>query len=86
MQTNTKTPAVIDSGGLFTKVGIAGESSPSDIFPTVVGRFRSVNALAPLADLSPQPFIGEEAVSKRGICRVTRPVVEKFPLNLQIFI
>ncbi|MFX0092632.1 MAG: actin, cytoplasmic 2 [Candidatus Hodarchaeota archaeon] len=70
-------PLIIDNGSDTTKCGYAGDNHPRSIFPTLVGygRGRSIMGDVNLPpDYVPEYYIGEEAMSLRGILRFDFPV------------
>ncbi|KAJ8738056.1 hypothetical protein PYW08_000651 [Mythimna loreyi] len=63
---------VLDAGSQNLKAGFAGEPSPRAMLPTTVARFRRGGLL----DGIPIVYCGDEAIMKRGICKMTWPVQE----------
>ena len=63
-------PLVIDNGSGKIKAGFAGEDFPRAIFPSVVGRPRTKGATEDNEDV----ICGEEALSKRGLLTIKRPI------------
>eukprot|EP00029_Vermamoeba_vermiformis_P001379 TRINITY_DN11550_c0_g1_i1.p1 TRINITY_DN11550_c0_g1~~TRINITY_DN11550_c0_g1_i1.p1 ORF type:complete len:380 (-),score=62.30 TRINITY_DN11550_c0_g1_i1:25-1164(-) len=64
-------PLVIDNGSYDIKAGFAGDDNPRAVFPSAVGR-RRPGAMVGLCDRS--HFVGDEAVTKRGILNITFPI------------
>ena len=58
---------VIDNGSGLTKAGFGGQDAPSVVFPSVVGVPRHQH------DMS-NPYLGQEALDKRGILSIKYPV------------
>ena len=59
------TTIVIDNGSGLSKIGFGGDDAPRSVFPTIVGRPRSD---------AQDVFIGNNAVSRRGILNLNRPI------------
>lgn len=70
---------VIDVGSHTTKAGLAGDEEPRAVFPTVVARPREQCVTAGVAPKA--AFVGDEAVSKRGILTPTKPVEDGVVTN-----
>ena len=63
---------VIDNGSCLMKVGFAGDDAPRAVFPTVVGRPRVQGVMVGMTQRD--TYVGKEAVSKRGILSIRRPI------------
>eukprot|EP00732_Lithocolla_globosa_P002592 Lithocolla_globosa_v1_NODE_1746_length_2364_cov_123.437419.p1 type:complete len:371 gc:universal NODE_1746_length_2364_cov_123.437419:1494-382(-) len=71
MDNDVSNAVVIDHGSFSCKVGFAAESKPRAYIPSVVGNvFPTVMA----GMLHKDCFVGEEALNKRGILRIRRPI------------
>eukprot|EP00927_Polykrikos_kofoidii_P006856 TRINITY_DN12785_c0_g1_i2.p1 TRINITY_DN12785_c0_g1~~TRINITY_DN12785_c0_g1_i2.p1 ORF type:complete len:379 (-),score=65.13 TRINITY_DN12785_c0_g1_i2:214-1350(-) len=68
-----KTTVVIDAGSGSCRAGFAGEEVPRFVFPTMVGRPRTSNVMA--GTNAQKFYVGEEAQQRRGICKVSYPIV-----------
>ncbi len=71
MEAATK-PIIIDNGSGMTKMGLGGETMPRAVFPTLVGKPRVTGGMPALGRKS--EYIGEEAMSKKGILTLEFPV------------
>lgn len=68
-----KQALVIDNGSGVMKAGLAGEDSPSLIFPSFVGRAKHQKVL-PGSMHEPDYYVGNEAEQNRGLLRLRRPL------------
>ena len=65
-------PLIIDNGSGVCKAGKSGEDNPRSVFPSIIGRPRVKNVIVGLE--SKDVYIGEEAMQKRGILKITYPI------------
>ncbi|MFX1298620.1 MAG: hypothetical protein ACFFD2_27645, partial [Promethearchaeota archaeon] len=66
----TSIPVIIDSGSGFTKIGLANESAPTFIFPTLIGYPRSDANVNEMNEY----YIGEDAVQQRNLLNLVYPI------------
>jgi len=67
-----KPTVIIDNGSGHVKAGIAGLEVPSSVFPALVGRPKHETAMA--GTEKRDYYMGEEALSKRGVLTLNYPV------------
>ena len=72
---------VIDNGSWTIKAGFAGGDTVRAVFPSVVGRPRNKGAPAEGASSKDVVFCGDEALSKRGVLAVKRPIESGVVVN-----
>ena len=65
---------VLDNGSGMVKAGIAGEDSPSCVFPAVVGRPKHTQSMQGVATKA--EYIGEEAIAKKGVLELKYPIAK----------
>ena len=63
------TTIVVDNGSSLIKAGFSGEEAPKAIFPSIVGRPKNIAALVGVE--SKDAYVGEYALSKRGILNIS---------------
>ncbi|XP_015229704.1 PREDICTED: actin-like [Cyprinodon variegatus] len=65
-------PLIIDNGSGFTKAGFSGDDFPCAVFPSAVGRPR--NQILAVGGGQRENFVGNEALSHRGILSIKNPI------------
>lgn len=66
-------PLVFDNGSYMMKAGFAGDDAPRAVLPTIVGRPRDVGAILMAGIAHKNAYVGDDAVSKRGLLDMQRP-------------
>jgi len=65
------THLVFDNGSGMVKAGFAGDDAPRAVFPAVIGRPKH---RACMIGVQKSDYIGDEAMAKKGILKVTYPI------------
>jgi actin-related protein len=66
------TPIVCDNGSGMVKAGFSGEDAPRSVFPSVIARPKTNQAL--LGGARREFFVGDDAMRMRGVCRLSYPI------------
>jgi actin-related protein len=81
------TTVIIDVGSDLTKAGLAGESKPKIVVPTVIGTIKRPNAVRGPMWIG-KKYAGDEAIEKKLLCDMSSPVqrgvITNFD-NLEVF-
>jgi actin, other eukaryote len=63
---------VCDNGSGMVKAGFSGDDAPRCVFPSIVGRPKTEQAMMGAA--KKDHFIGDDAQARRGICQIRYPI------------
>ena len=72
MEGEEKQAIVVDNGSGMVKAGHAGDDAPRSVFPSIVGRPKTEQAM--LGAAKKEYFIGDDAQAKRGILLIKYPI------------
>ena len=67
-------PIIVDIGEASCKVGIAGEMTPREKFPTIVGREKYQSVMVDTSDRVRSAYVGNDAQSMRGVLKIIYPL------------
>jgi actin-related protein len=73
MEGETPNAVVIDNGSGMCKAGVGGEDAPTVCFPSITGRYKG-EGHAMIGVDNKDIFIGEEALAKKGILKLSYPI------------
>jgi len=65
-------PIVCDNGSGMVKCGFSGDDAPRSVFPSIVGRPKTEQAM--LGAAKKDMFVGDDAQAKRGVLQIRYPI------------
>lgn len=67
-----KAPVVCDNGSGMVKAGFSGDDAPRAVFPSIVGRPKTQQAM--VGGAQKDYFVGDDAQAKRGVLSIRYPI------------
>jgi len=65
-------PIVCDNGSGMVKAGFSGDDAPRSVFPSIIGRPKTEQAM--LGAAKKDFFVGDDAQAKRGVLKIAYPI------------
>ena len=72
MDNEEQPPVVCDNGSGMVKCGFSGDDAPRSVFPSIVGRPKTEQAMMGAA--KKDWFVGDDAQAKRGVLQIRYPI------------